>query len=150
LIAFQIRRLGFVQFHEQGLKKRGTQMNEYDSGSREGSQKCKLDRNLDGKIQYLLSAEERLLQSISAGAPLPELLYKICSALDRDIGNMVSLISLRDDDTTDVAAVAGNARQVGLYPFCSAGVFAENDEVLGSLEMYSCRTRLTDSCSGLC
>lgn len=92
-------------------------------------------------IRFLLRAEEQILQSISARAPLPELLNRICSALDWAIGNVVSLISLQDDGATDLAAVAGNAKQFGLYSFCSAGVFAENDELLGSLEMYCCVPR---------
>jgi hypothetical protein len=112
-------------------------MNEYGFGLR-GSQKRSRHRHSESQDQYLLSAEEQLFQSILARAPLPELLNNICGALDRDIGNVVSLISLRDDSTTDVAAMAGNAKHFGLYPFCSAGIVAENDELLGSLEMYSC------------
>lgn len=112
-------------------------MNEYRFGSRE-SQKRSRHRHSENKGQYLLSAEAQLLQSISARAPLAELLNKICGALDHDIGNVVSLISLRDDSTTDVAAMAKNAKHFGLYLFCSAGVFAENDELLGCLEMYAC------------
>jgi hypothetical protein len=112
-------------------------MNEYDFGSR-GSQKRSRHRHSENKGQYVLSAEEQLFQSISARAPLPEILNSICGALDRDIDNVVSLISLGDDSATDVAAMAENAKHFGLYPFCSAGIFAENDELLGSLEMYSC------------
>jgi len=90
----------------------------------------------DDKIQYLLSAEERLLQSVSTGAPLPEVLNEICNALDCQIGNVVSLISLPRDDASELAEIAINAALFGLYTFCSEGVFAENDELLGSLEMY--------------
>ena len=49
---------------------------------------------------------------------------------------MISLISLADDDATDRAAIARIAARFGLYAFCFAGVVAENDELLGSLEMY--------------
>jgi hypothetical protein len=90
----------------------------------------------EDKIQYLLSAEEQLLQSISSGAPLPGVLNGICSALDCQIGNVVSLISLPEDDASELAAIAMNAALFGLYTFCSEGVVAENDELLGSLEMY--------------
>jgi GAF domain-containing protein len=92
-------------------------------------------------MRFLLRGEEQFIQSISAHAPLPELLNRICSALGWAIGNVVSLISLRDDGATDLAAVAGNAKQFGLYSYCSAAVFAENDELLGSLEMYCCVPR---------
>jgi hypothetical protein len=93
-------------------------------------------RNPDDKIQYLLSVEEQPRQSISARAPLPEALNEICSALDSQIGNVVSLISLSGDDANELAAIAMNAELFGLHTFCSEGVVAENNELLGSLEMY--------------
>jgi hypothetical protein len=111
-------------------------MNRYDSGSRDSSQERKGRRNCDEKIQYLLSAEEQLLQSISARAPLPEVLNGICSALDCQIGGVVSLISLPEDDASELAAIAVNAEVFGLHFFFSAGVVGESGEELGSLEMY--------------
>jgi hypothetical protein len=106
--------------------------------SRDRSPKHWPHRNSGGEIAYLLRAEEELLQSMSAGTPLPEVLHKICNALNLEIGNMISLISLADDHATDRAAIARIAALFGLYVFCSAGVVAENDELLGSLEMYCC------------
>ena len=120
-------------------------MKQYDFGSRHRPQKPKTHLNHDEKTQYLLSAEEQLLQSISARAPLAQVLNKICSVLDCDIGNVVSLISFPEDDATDLAAIAANAKHFGLYTFCSAGVLAENDELLGSLEMYCCVARSPSS-----
>ena len=111
-------------------------MNESHSHPRDRSQKHMSPCQSDDKIQYLLSAEERLLQSVSTGAPLPEVLNEICNALDCQIGNVVSLISLPRDDASELAEIAINAALFGLYTFCSEGVFAENDELLGSLEMY--------------
>jgi hypothetical protein len=121
-------------------------MNEYDSGSRDRPKKRNAHRQLDENIQYLLGAEEQLLQSISARAPLPEVLNGICSALDCQIGNMVSLISLPGDDASDLAAIALNAASFGLCTFCSEGIVAENGELLGSLEMY-CSVSRTPSAS---
>jgi hypothetical protein len=111
-------------------------MNKSHSRKRDRSQQGKVHRNFDDKIQYLLGAEERLLQSISTRASLPGVLNGICSALDCQIGNVVSLISLPGDDASDLAEIAMNAALFGLYTFCSEGVVAENDELLGSLEMY--------------
>jgi hypothetical protein len=74
-------------------------------------------RNLDDKIQYLLRAEESLFQSISARAPLAEILNGVCSALDRQIGNVVSLVSLPSDDVSELAAIAMNAAHFGLHTF---------------------------------
>jgi hypothetical protein len=116
-------------------------MNEYHSRSRGRSQILRLRRSSDDKIQYLMRAEEQLLQSIPARTPLLEILDRICSAINSQIGNMVSLISLPGDDVTDHAAIARIAALFGLHAFCSSGVVAENDELLGSLEMYSCVQR---------
>ena len=79
---------------EHDLKKGRAKMKENEFGSHSESQRRQTQRTFDDKIQYLLSAEEQLLQAISARAPLPELLDKICSALDCQIGNVVSMISL--------------------------------------------------------
>jgi hypothetical protein len=111
-------------------------MNEFDFGPRARGQKRKGHRHFDDKIQYLLSGEERLLDSISTRASLPKVLNEICGALDCQIGNVVSLISLPGDDAGDLATIAMNAAVFGLHTFYSEGVFAENDERLGFLEMY--------------
>jgi hypothetical protein len=116
-------------------------MNEYHSRSRDGSQILRRRSGSDDTIQYSLRGEEQLLQSISARAPLSEVLGRICTAIDSQIGNMVSLISLPEDDVTDHAAIARIAALFGLHAFCSSGVVAENDEVLGSLEMFCCVPR---------
>ena len=116
-------------------------MDKYGSRSRDTSQILRLRRSSDDKIQYLIRAEERLLQSISARTPLLEVLDRICSAINSQIGNMVSLISLPGHDVTDHAAIARIAALFGLHAFCSSGVVAENDELLGSQEMYSCVRR---------
>src|SRR5437016_13896338 len=105
------------------------------------SQILRLRRSSDDKIQYLMRDEEQLLQSIPARTPLLEVLDRICSAIDSQIGNMVSLISLPGDDVTDHAEIARIAALFGLHAFCSSRVVAENDELLGTLEMYSCVPR---------
>jgi hypothetical protein len=110
-------------------------MNEYDFGSDAKPEKPS-QHGLDGKTQYFLRAEEQLLQSISCRAALPKVLNEICCALDFQIGNVVSLITLPDDDPSELAAVAMNAAHFGLYTFCSERVASENDELLGFLEMY--------------
>jgi len=111
-------------------------MNEYGFGSRDNSQKRNTHRNCDNKIQYLLDTEEQLLQQISSRAPVPGVLNGICIALDCQIGNVVSLISLPEDGSSEVGAIATNAALFGLFTFCSEGIVAENDELLGTLEMY--------------
>jgi hypothetical protein len=105
------------------------------------SQERRPDRDSGSEIQYLLKAEEHLLRSISARVPLPEMLYQICNALNLEMGNMVSLIFLANDDAAGRAAIAKSAARLGLCKFCSAGVVADNAEVLGSLEMFCCLPR---------
>jgi len=112
-------------------------MNEYDSGAPDRSQKRKAVDNSDDKIEPVLKHEERLLQSITNRAPIAKILNEICSALDCQIGNVVSLISLPEDDAEELAAIAMNAALFGLHTFCSEGVITENGDSLGFLEMYS-------------
>jgi len=111
-------------------------MNECNFGSGATPQKRNIQRSLDGKIQYFLRAEEQLLQSISSQASRPKVLNEICSALDFQIGNVVSLITLPGDDPSERASIAMNAARFGLYTFCAEGVAAENEKRLGFLEMY--------------
>jgi len=87
-------------------------------------------------IPHLSSAEEWVLQSISAGASLPEVLHGICSALDCQIGNVVSFISRPGDDPAELAEIATKAALFGLHTFCSEAIATEKDELIGSLEMY--------------
>jgi hypothetical protein len=98
-------------------------------------------RDSGGEVQYLLRTEEQLLHSISARMPLEAILHKICAALNSEIGNVISLISLPDDDPTGLATIVKSAGVFGLHKFCSASVVGGNDETLGSIEMYCCIPR---------
>jgi hypothetical protein len=87
-------------------------------------------------IQYLLKAERRILELISARTPLLEILNEIGSALDCQIANIASLISLSTRDTGESAISDRNAALFGLYTFCSTSLVGANHEVLGSLKIY--------------
>ena len=91
--------------------------------------------------RFLLRGGEEILRAISVRAPLSELLNRICAALDCQIGNVVSLISLPSEGATALAALAGNAQFFGLYTFCSADVVDGSREPIGYLETYSCIPR---------
>ena len=93
------------------------------------------------EVPYLLRAEEQLLRSISYAVPLPQILYEICDALNSEIGNVISLACLRDDDPTGQATIVKSAGIFGLYKFCSASILGGNGEALGSLELYCCVPR---------
>jgi hypothetical protein len=111
-------------------------MHEYRFCRREGAQERQTQPNSDKGILFLLNSEEQILQSISARAPLPEILNRICDALDCQIGNLVSYVSLAEGDANDVTAMATHAEHFGLHQFCSERVFANDADILGSLESF--------------
>jgi hypothetical protein len=92
-------------------------------------------------IQYLLQGEEQIFQSISARAPISKILDDICNALDCQIGNTVSLISVPGNNVMSAAEVSSSAALFGLHIFLSVAIGAESVEELGSLEMYCCVSR---------
>ena len=93
------------------------------------------------RVQYLLKTEEQILQSISARAPISKILNDICDALDCQIGNTVSLISVPGNNVMSTAEVSRSAALFGLHIFVSVVIEAESVEELGSLEMYCCVLR---------
>jgi hypothetical protein len=103
---------------------------------RDGRQERWQQHNSGTEIEHLLGTEEQILQSISGRAPLPEILHKICDALNLEMGNLISFFSLPSDHATDLGAIASSAELFGLYKFCSTDIVDGNGESLGSLEMY--------------
>jgi len=103
---------------------------------RDGRQERWPQRNSGSEIEHLLRTEEQILDSISGRAPLPEILHKICDALNLEMGNLISFFSIPTDHATDLAAIASSAELFGFYKFCSTDVVDGNGELLGSLEMY--------------
>ena len=98
-------------------------------------------RYSENRIQYLLKAEEQILQSISVRTPISKVLNDICNALDCEIGSMVSLICMPDDNASSGSEVSHSVALFGLYSFFSAVIGAGNGEDRGSLEMYCCVSR---------
>jgi hypothetical protein len=85
------------------------------------------------RIQYLLKTEEQILQSISDRAPISKILNDICNALNCQIWNIVSLISMPEDSVISAAEASRSAALFGLHAFCSAVISAESGEELWSL-----------------
>jgi hypothetical protein len=98
-------------------------------------------RYSENRIQYLLKTEEQILQSISARAPISTILNDICHALDGQIGNTVSLVSVPDNNVVSSAEVSRCAALFGLHIFLSVAIGADSVEEFGSLEMYCCVSR---------
>jgi hypothetical protein len=95
-----------------------------------------LPRAAEARICPSLKAEPQILHSISAHMPLTEILDQICTALDRQIGDVASLFSLPGDDALERAAIGVMAEYYHLAAFYSEDIVGNNVELLGSLEMY--------------
>ncbi len=94
-----------------------------------------------GKKQTDLTGEKRIRDLISIGAPLAEVLNNLCTAIDLQIGNIVSVMLLPDDMERDFKTIARGALQFGLHLYWSADIPLRDEDVLGSFEMYCCVPR---------
>lgn len=92
-------------------------------------------------IQTLLPGEGHLLDLISAGAPLPQVLNKVCAALDLQVGNVVSLVLLADDENHTAHNIANAALEFGLSVFSRTPILSPREELFGTLEVYCCFPR---------
>jgi hypothetical protein len=96
-------------------------------------------RTDDSLVQ--LAEEKRILALISLGAPLPEILNELCTAIDVQIGNVVSLVWLPDEMDSDLYTSAQSAMQMGLSIFSSISILSREEALLGTLEIYGCDPR---------
>jgi len=94
------------------------------------------------KKQTDLLGEKYILELISAGESLPVVLNSLCTAIDLQIGNVVSVVLLPDDAERNLQAIAEGAQQFGLHVFWSASIPLRDENVLGSLEIYCCVPRM--------
>jgi hypothetical protein len=89
-------------------------------------------------IPTVLVGESSLLELISTDAPLTEVLNKICTALDVQMGNVVSLVLCADEDEHFTHTIAQSAAQVGLFVFSCSAILSVSEDLLGTLEVYCC------------
>ncbi|MGC2495681.1 hypothetical protein [Candidatus Binatus sp.] len=85
--------------------------------------------------------ERRILELISLGAPLAGILNQLCIAIDVQIGDVISLVSLANEEENHVCSVTQRAVEVGLDVFSSTGILAVDQTLLGTLEIYGCEPR---------
>lgn len=104
-------------------------------------QRRHVSSRMDGRVQFLLNGEEHLLSAIASRASLRGILNGICSALNFQIGNVVSLIARPGNDGWDLGEGALKAALCGLFMFSSESILAEDGEVLGNFEVYCCVSR---------
>jgi len=88
-----------------------------------------------------LPGEKRIVELISKGAPLAEILNNLCTAIDLQLGNIVSVMLLPNDTERDFKTIAHGALQFGLHLYWSADIALWDESVLGSFEMYCCVPR---------
>ena len=100
-----------------------------------------MNREKANTHQTLLACEDHLLELISAGVPLARVLDELCSAVDVQIGNVVSLVFFWDDEEHFRHLVAQDAARCGLYAFYCTAVLSSSEELLGTFEMYCCFPR---------
>jgi hypothetical protein len=85
--------------------------------------------------------ERQILELISLGAPLAGILNRLCIAIDVQIGDVISLVSLTDEQENHFCSVTRRALQVGLNVFSSTGILSPDQTLLGTLEIYACEPR---------
>jgi len=105
-------------------------------------------RQSSDNTHSLLASEGQLLELISEGAPLPQILDRVCSAVDIQLGNVVSMVLLPDDAEHTLHTFERSAITFGLTPFSCAPILSIEAEFLGTLETYCClprRPTLTES-----
>jgi GAF domain-containing protein len=90
----------------------------------------------------VLVGESRIFELISTGGPLQELLDRICSALDFQVGNVVSVALSLEEDAHSLNELAEQAVQFGLYVFSCCAILSKREQLLGTLETYNCLRRI--------
>jgi len=105
------------------------------------SRQSSLDGRGTAKKRTDLLGEKNILDLISMGAPLSEVLNNVCTAIDLQIGNIVSVVLLPDDTERDFKTIARGALQFGLRLYWSADIPFRDQGALGSFEMYCCVPR---------
>ena len=92
-------------------------------------------------MQILHFGEGHVLELISTGAALPDVLDKICTALDVQMGNVVSVVLFLDDEEHFTHKIARYGAECGLTVFSCTAILSQSDELLGTFEIYSCLRR---------
>src|SRR5579863_6154332 len=95
-----------------------------------------MNRHCNNSRRSSLAGERHILELISLGAPLPGILNKLCTALDVQIGNVVSLVLPSDPEANCLWSITQCAVQAGLHFFESVDILGGDKTLLGTLEIY--------------
>jgi hypothetical protein len=88
-----------------------------------------------------LVAERQIVESISLGAPLRGILNQLCTAIDLQIGNVISIVFLPDEQEYDHFSITHVATQFGLKVFSSTRILSGDKSLLGTFQIYCCEER---------
>lgn len=116
-------------------------MRDRQSRTKRTSRKSWPCQHLDDGKRSQLAGESRILELISLGAPLPGTLDKLCAAMDYQIGDVVSLVSVSDREENDLYSITQSAMQFGLNVFSSTRILSRDRILLGTLQIYCCDQR---------
>jgi hypothetical protein len=116
-------------------------MTDHSPNAKSAPNRSLLRRRFSGRKETLLHGENGILELISMGAPLPGVLNRLCGAVDLQIANLVSVITLADDETHDLSTITKRAARFGLHVFWCASIPLREEAPLGWLEMYNCVSR---------
>ncbi len=95
--------------------------------------------NANRRRQFV--GERQIVELISLGAPLPGILNRLCAAIDLQIANVVSLISLPDEQESHLCCITESAVRFGLCPFSFTRILSRRKKLLGTLQIYCCDQR---------
>jgi hypothetical protein len=117
-------------------------MDDHDPRPKRAPKELWLSRNCTDNKYGSLAQERQILEMIVLGAPLAATLNRLCSVIDIEIGDVVSVVSLADEEGVHFCAKAQTAMQVGLTLFSSTDILSRSRTLLGTLEIYGCDPRL--------
>jgi hypothetical protein len=116
-------------------------MSDNESGSKGTRSDSWLHRHGNDNRRRQFVGERQVVELISLGAPLPGILNKLCTAIDLQIGNVVSLISLPDEQESHLCCITESAVRFGLNPFSFTRILSRKKKLLGTLQVYCCDER---------
>lgn len=88
-----------------------------------------------------LAEEGEILKAILLGETLPITLNKLCTLIDFQIGDVVSLVCLASVEESFANSIAQTARKFGLNVFSFTNILSPDRRVLGTFQVYSCERR---------
>ncbi len=98
-------------------------------------------RHRRGYGNHALPEEKQILELILLGAPLLDTLSRLCTLIDVQIGNVVSLVSTVGVGEDYAYSIAQSAMQFGLNVFSSTSICSRDQHLLGMMRIYCCGQR---------